>query len=45
MYNIQLLNKISPCGTNQLDRSLYAVGDAIENPDAIYAGQYLTLPN
>ena len=35
MYNIQLLNKISPCGTNQLDRSLYAVGDAIENPDAI----------
>lgn len=35
MYNIQLLNKISPCGINQLDRSLYAVGDAIENPDAI----------
>ena len=35
MYNILLLNKIAQCGTDLFDRSKYAVGDSIENPDAI----------
>ena len=35
MYNIKLLNKIAKCGTDVFDRSNYAVGDNIENADAI----------
>ncbi len=35
MQNIQLYNKIAAVGTDILDRSRYAVGDNIENPDGI----------
>ena len=35
MNSIRLLNKISPCGTDLFDRAKYAVGEEIENPDAI----------
>lgn len=35
MYNIQTLNKIAACGTDLLDKSKYAFGDDIKNPDAI----------
>ena len=35
MYNVKTLNKIAACGTDLLDRSKYAVGDDIENPQAI----------
>ncbi len=35
MYNIQTLNKIAACGTDLLDKSKYAFGDDIANPDAI----------
>lgn len=35
MYNIQMLNKIAPCGTNLLDKAKYNVSLEAENPDAI----------
>ena len=35
MRNIQLLNKISPCGTALFDCNEYNVGENVENPDAI----------
>lgn len=35
MYNIKLLNKISNVGLSKFDKSKYAYGDEIENPDAI----------
>lgn len=35
MYNIQTLNKIAACGTDLLDKSRYAFGDDVKNPDAI----------
>ncbi len=35
MFQIQTLNKISPLGTDLLDRNRYRFGDEIENPDAI----------
>ena len=35
MKNIQLLNKIAPCGTDLFDKAEYAVEETIENPDAI----------
>lgn len=35
MYNILTLNKIATCGTDIFDREKYAVGDSIENSDAI----------
>lgn len=35
MFNIKTLNKISACGTDIFDRDTYAVGDNIDNPDAI----------
>ena len=35
MKNILCLNKIAAVGTEKLDRETYAVGTAIENPDAI----------
>ena len=35
MYNIQTLNKIAACGTDLLDKSKYAFGDDVANPDAI----------
>ena len=35
MKNIQLLNKIAPCGTDLFDKAKYAVEENIENPDAI----------
>ena len=34
MYNIKTLNKISPIGLNRLGDG-FAVGDDIENPDAV----------
>ena len=35
MYNIQTLNKIAACGTDLMDKSKYAFGDDVKNPDAI----------
>lgn len=35
MYNIQTLNKIAACGTDLLDKSKYAFGDDVKDPDAI----------
>ena len=35
MYNIKTLNKISNVGLSKFDKSKYAYGDDIENPDAI----------
>lgn len=35
MYNIKLLNKISNVGLSKFDKSKYAYGDEIENPEAI----------
>lgn len=35
MKKIQLLNKISACGTDIFDKNEYTVGSDIENPDAI----------
>lgn len=35
MYNIKTLNKISSVGLSKFDKSRYAYGDDIENPDAI----------
>lgn len=35
MYNIQTLNKIAACGTDLLDKSKFAFGDDVKNPDAI----------
>ncbi len=35
MKNIQLLNKIAPCGTELFDKEKYNVAENIENPDAI----------
>lgn len=35
MYNIKTLNKISNVGLSKFDKSRYAYGDDIENPDAI----------
>ena len=32
---IQLLNKIAAIGLDKLDKNLYEIGDAVENPDAI----------
>lgn len=35
MYNVKTLNKIAACGTDLFDRAKYAVGDEIDNPQAI----------
>ncbi len=35
MKKIKLMNKIASVGTDRLDRSIYEVGEDIENPDAI----------
>lgn len=35
MKNIQLLNKIAPCGTDLFDKAVYNVAEGIEAPDAI----------
>ena len=35
MYNIKTLNKISPVGMKKFDKSKYACGDDVANPDAI----------
>ena len=35
MKNIQLLNKIAPCGTDLFDKTVYTVAEDIVNPDAI----------
>ena len=35
MYNIKLLNKISPVGTALFDKSVYNVGEDVENEDGI----------
>ncbi|MBE6886689.1 MAG: 3-phosphoglycerate dehydrogenase, partial [Ruminococcaceae bacterium] len=35
MYQIKLLNKISPAGLDQLDKGKYKCSSEIENPDAI----------
>lgn len=35
MYNVKLLNKIAPVGTDVLAGGKYAVGEAVENPDGI----------
>ena len=35
MKNIQLLNKIAPCGTDLFDKTKYEISDNAENPDAI----------
>ena len=35
MKNVQLLNKIAPCGTDLFDKAVYNVAEEIENPDAI----------
>ena len=35
MFHIKTLNKISPLGMEKFDRSTYAWGDDIENPDAV----------
>lgn len=35
MFHIKTLNKISPLGMEKFDRSTYAWGDDIENPEAI----------
>ena len=35
MFHIKTLNKISPLGMEKFDRSIYAWGDDIENPEAI----------
>ena len=35
MYNILTLNKIAAIGTDNFDKAVYNVADAVENPDAI----------
>jgi len=35
MYNVLTLNKIAACGTDLLDKSAYAFGEDMTNPDAI----------
>lgn len=35
MMNIQLLNKIAKCGTDNFDAAKYNVGESVENADAI----------
>ena len=35
MKNIQLLNKIAPCGTELFDKTKYEISENTENPDAI----------
>ncbi|MBQ7968747.1 MAG: 3-phosphoglycerate dehydrogenase [Clostridia bacterium] len=35
MKNIQLLNKIAPCGTDLFDKAKYNVAETVDNPDAI----------
>ncbi len=35
MFNIKLLNKISPAGLDNFDSSKYAYGEDIQNPDAV----------
>ena len=35
MKNIQLLNKIAPCGTDLFNKAVYNVAEGIEAPDAI----------
>lgn len=35
MYNILTLNKIAACGTDQFDKSKYAFGEDVANPDAV----------
>lgn len=35
MYNIKLLNKISPAGLSEFNRDRYRIGEDIEKPDAI----------
>ena len=35
MKKIQLLNKIAACGTDVFDKTIYEVGEDVQNPDAI----------
>lgn len=35
MYNIKLLNKISPAGLDNFNKSIYSYSEDIENPDAV----------
>ena len=35
MYNIKTMNKIAAVGLDRLPADTYAVGDAVENEDAI----------
>ena len=35
MKNIELLNKIAPCGTDLFDKTKYTVSEGLDNPDAI----------
>jgi len=35
MYEIQTLNKIAACGTDLFDKSKYAVGSGVKNPNAV----------
>lgn len=35
MYNVKLMNKIAPVGTDVLAGGKYSVGEAVENPDGI----------
>ncbi len=35
MYNVKLMNKIAPVGTDVLAGGKYAVGESVENPDGI----------
>lgn len=35
MYNILTLNKIAACGTDKLDKNVFAVSDDVKNPDGI----------
>ena len=35
MKKIKLMNKIAAVGTDNFDRAIYEVSDAVENPDAI----------
>ena len=35
MYNIQILNKISPNGLDVFDKNKYRISDDVGNPDGI----------
>ena len=35
MYEVLTLNKIAKCGLDMLDKNIFSITDAIENPDAV----------